>query len=80
MFPQFAAIAEPKVHPSPRIVVEPLPQFGRRSDLFDPEVERGGLLGDPARPYPIYEHSQAVRSRRRVKDALYSNDWHEFLL
>src|SRR3569623_2139286 len=70
MMPQFAPVAALKFYPAPRIMTEPLPQFGTRGDVLHPVIKSGFCLAHPARPKPINQKPYAIPGLSRLISAL----------
>lgn len=55
-----------KLTPAVRIMAEPGPETGARSDVLQPHVDAGVLLREPARPDAVDEYPRAVRGLGRI--------------
>src|SRR5205809_6837313 len=68
---ELGAVALLELRPSFGIMPEPFAQLAARSDVLQPQRQRGVLLGDAARPDPVHQHTLAVGLLGRLVDALH---------
>ncbi len=64
--PKLPGLTPLELLPAPGVVIEPLPELGRGSDVTLPFVDREFRLRDASRPDPIDEDAVSIVPRRRL--------------
>lgn len=57
---EFPEIALAKLGPFQWIVAKPLTEYGARSDLLEPEIDPGRILGHAPWPEPVHKDTESI--------------------
>lgn len=60
MLVKLREVTPPELLPPLGLVCIPAPQFRGRCNLLEPQIQRGLVPAQPARPQPIHENPDAV--------------------